>query len=151
MMSLFASDILSSAPEGSEVDIAVTKHARFLDKSEELARHYKGVQEQVYLTGYDTLFRILDTKYYPVAYTLAPLQAFFERNRIWCMLRTGDQWGGREAQVRYLEDIKSGKREREGCMSEWGERIKFVVGSTISEHIWTDGADEARITIWEPQ
>lgn len=126
MMTLFASDILTSAPAGAVVDIAVTKHARFLDKSEELARHY-GAQEQVYLTGYDTLVRILDTRYYPVAYTLEPLQEFFERGRIWCMFRTGDQWGGREAQEAYLEGVRRGEREEEGCRREWGERIRFMV------------------------
>lgn len=128
-MSLFATDILHLAPPGSTIDIAITKHARFLDKSEELARHYRGVQEQIYLTGYDTLIRILDTKYYPAAYTLEPLQAFFERNRIWCTFRTGDQWGGRETQEAYLEAIKRGEGEGEGCRREWGERIKFMVGS----------------------
>lgn len=127
MMFLFASDILDLAPPGSIIDIAITKHARFLDKSKELARHYPDVQEQVYLTGYDTLVRILDTKYYPVAYTLEPLQAFFEKNRIWCMYRTGDEWGGREAQGEYLEAIKRGEREIDGCKREWGGRIRFMV------------------------
>lgn len=147
MMSLFASDILQLAPPGSVVDIAITKHARFLDKSGELAQHYPGVQEQVYLTGYDTLVRILDTKYYPVAYTLEPLQVFFESNRIWCMLRTGDEWGGREAQMAYLEAIKRGDREVEGCKKEWGERIKFMVGP---EAFWGQ-LEELTKTRWAGQ
>lgn len=132
-MSLFAADILNLAPPGSTIDIAITKHARFLDKSEELARHYQGVHEQVYLTGYDTLVRILDTKYYPVAYTLEPLQTFFKRNRIWCMFRLADEWGGKETQEAYLEAIKRGEREGEGCQREWGERITFIVRSEV---IW---------------
>ncbi|KAL0636670.1 hypothetical protein Q9L58_004278 [Maublancomyces gigas] len=142
-MSLFASEILHLAPPGSVVDIAITKHARFLDKSGELAQHYPGVQEQVYLTGYDTLVRILDTKYYPVAYTLEPLQAFFESNRIWCMFRTGDEWGGREAQRAYLEAIKRGDREVEGCKKEWGERIEFMdndLGEPVSSTLVREAA-----------
>jgi len=133
MISVFASDILSSlAPLSPAIDIAVTKHARFLDKSEELTKHYSNVTEQVYLTGYDTLIRILDTKYYPVTYTLKPLENFFRSNRIWCMYRLGDLWGGREGQDEYLRNIRSGNREAEGCRREWAERIKFIenVGNT---------------------
>lgn len=130
-MSLFAADILKLAPPGSTIDIAITKHARFLDKSEELAQHYQGVHEQIYLTGYDTLVRILDAKYYPVAYTLEPLQVFFKRNRILCMFRSGDEWGGKETQEAYLEAIKRGEREGQGCKREWGERIAFMVRSEV--------------------
>lgn len=152
MMSLFAIDILNLAPPGSTIDIAITKHARFLDKSKELARYYRGVQEQIYLTGYDTLVRILDTKYYPISYTLDPLQAFFERNRIWCMFRMGHEWGGKEAQEAYLEAIRRGDREGEGCRRGWGERIKFIVRSEAFRGVsCVRGADEGmvhRTVIW---
>jgi len=128
MISIFVSDILSSlTPLSPAIDIAVTKHARFLDKSEELTRHYPNVTEQVYLIGYDTLIRILDTKYYPAAYTLKPLEVFFRNNRIRCMYRLGDLWGGREGQDDYLRNIRSGNREAEGCKKEWAERIEFIV------------------------
>jgi len=128
MISVFVSDILSSlAPLSPAIDVAVTKHARFLDKSEELMRHYPDVAERVYLIGYDTLIRILDTKYYPPAYTLKPLEAFFRNNRIRCMYRLGDRWGGREGQDDYLGSIRNGNREVEGFKKEWAERIEFIV------------------------
>ncbi|PWW71947.1 Nucleotidylyl transferase [Tuber magnatum] len=127
MISMFASDILSSlAPLSPAIDIAVTKHAKFLDKSEELTKHYPDVTEQVYLTGFDTLIRILDTRYYPVAHTLEPLESFFRNNRIRCMYRLGDRWGGREGQDEYLRNIRNGSREAEGCRKEWAERIEFI-------------------------
>jgi nicotinamide-nucleotide adenylyltransferase len=128
MMSILVDDIQSAlAPSSSAIDIAITKHARFVEKFSEVAQHYPGVEEQVYLTGYDTLIRILDTKYYPATYTLESLEKFFEGARIRCMYRLGDQWGERIEQDRYLEGIRNGSKEAEGCKREWGDRIEFIV------------------------
>ncbi|KAL7275977.1 hypothetical protein RUND412_001046 [Rhizina undulata] len=127
MMTIFVSDILSGFPDKKPaIDIAVTKHARFLDKSSELAKHYPELKEQVYLTGYDTLIRILDTKYYPPAYNLEPLETVFRTNRIRCMFRLDDQWGGKREQEEYLSKIRDGSREAEGCKREWAEKIELV-------------------------
>lgn len=131
MMSLFASDIMYAQPgthvrKDMYIDIGVIKHARFLDKSIELRRHYPEVQEIVYITGFDTLVRILEPKYYPESYTLDPLDGFFERNRIKCTVRCGDLWGDQRSQVEYIDNIKIGRRVQEGCKPEWAEKIELL-------------------------
>ncbi|KAA8903172.1 cytidylyltransferase [Sphaerosporella brunnea] len=119
MMHLFA----ASVP--LQVDIAITKHARFLDKAAELERVYPGA-EQTYLTGYDTLIRLLDTKYYPPNHTLQPLESFFNLNRVVCTMRSGGGWGDIVEQREYVAGIGRGEREAEGCKKDWAERIELV-------------------------
>jgi len=139
MMLLLAPELHPPYP----VDIALTKHARFLDKSEELNRHYREAEEQTFITGYDTLVRLLDTRYYPMAYTLDPLRGFFERNRVRCVLRDGDAWGGKESQREYVCAIARGEREREGCRREWAGKIELVEGTEESAGVSSTKVREA--------
>ncbi|KAF8545033.1 hypothetical protein BDD12DRAFT_653331, partial [Trichophaea hybrida] len=137
MLHLFS----ASFPSTTVVDIAITKHARFLDKSIELAKHYP-VAEQTFLIGFDTLIRLLNTKYYPPVHTLSPLDAFFASNRVRCTLRDGG-WGDREAQREYMEVIRRGEREADGCRGEWAERIELVEGAPESMGVSSTAVREA--------
>lgn len=107
MMLLLAADISAlsfpSTPARATVDIALTKHARFLDKAAALRSEYPGARELVFLTGFDTLVRIFDPRYYPEAgHRLDGLAAFFERGVVWCMFREGEGYGGRREQEAWL-------------------------------------------------
>lgn len=152
-MSVFAEELLESmtAPEGRGVwekhshvevivDVGVTKEARFVDKSKVLEEHedYGGGEqpvEQVHLTGYDTLIRLLDTKYYPPDHTLQPLEGLFEKHRVRVTRRTDDAWGGSEEQEEYLRKIERGEKEAEGGKGEWAQRIELVEGTREGEEV----------------
>ncbi|KAL8733378.1 MAG: hypothetical protein Q9166_002202 [cf. Caloplaca sp. 2 TL-2023] len=119
------------------VDIGITKKPYFHDKavSIEGSGFYDyqrtGAQpQQVHLLGFDSLIRLLDTKYYPPTHTLAPLSALFDRHRIRVTRRTeeGDKYGTVEEQDRIREAVASGEREEEGGKREWAERIEMVEG-----------------------
>ena len=84
------------------VDIGVIKEARFVDKAAVLENHWdymygdnKGLKrpvEQVHLTGFDTLIRLLDIKYYPPQHDLTQLEALFKMHRVRVTRRTDDAW-----------------------------------------------------------
>lgn len=84
MMNIFAEELVELVTTSDEmghtegdviVDVGVTKEARFIDKArileaqEEYTDHDNNdtakTVEQVHLIGFDTLIRLLDTKYYP--------------------------------------------------------------------------------------
>lgn len=120
-----------------EVDIGVTKLPIFVDKVKEIAacKEYRGEKEveQVHLIGFDTLVRLLDTRYYPPEHTLRPLEALFGRHRVRATRRLDDKWGGRREQDDYIEAIAQGKREHEGGKVEWADKIRLVEGRKEGE------------------
>ncbi|CRG85382.1 hypothetical protein PISL3812_02462 [Talaromyces islandicus] len=135
MMTKFAQDLrthlqslqLSELPE---IDIGVTKNPYFVDKAaaiEESGRYAKDI-EQVHLTGYDTLIRIFNPKYYPPTHTLQPLEPFLLRHRLRVTMRPDDEWGNREEQEDYLRQLAQGGREGDGAKREWADRIQLVQG-----------------------
>ncbi|KAJ5502231.1 Cytidylyltransferase [Penicillium fimorum] len=145
MMELFARDLrthLASSPafsgsgltHGIEtlplIDIGVTKKPYFVDKAAaiEASDSYPVALEQVHLTGYDTLIRIFDSKYYPPDYTLKPLEPFLSKHRLRVTMRPSDEWGEREEQLEYVAALARGDREGEGGRREWAERIQLVNG-----------------------
>ncbi|MCJ1446499.1 MAG: hypothetical protein MMC23_007004 [Stictis urceolatum] len=142
MMSLLAQDILDVVPQDSEVaiDIGLTKLPYFVGKAKAIAENaaysVSGKEEpvrQVHLVGFDTLIRILDTKYYPPEHTLEPLGELFKWHALRVMFRPDDGWGGKGEQGRYVEELRSGGREHEGGKREWAERIEMVEGSRDGE------------------
>ncbi|PVH84493.1 Nucleotidylyl transferase [Cadophora sp. DSE1049] len=149
MMEIFAQDLLARskststpAPEQSEVgiDIAVTTLPYFADKYPHISPsevYPLPETEQVHLIGYDTLVRLLDTKYYPPSHTLKPIQPFLEKHRLRVTYRADDEWGDREAQDRYLRELGEGKREDVGGLREWvtEKRIVMVEGSKEGEEV----------------
>ena len=121
------------------VDIGVTKLPYFIDKATAIedSGAYPARTPQVHLTGFDTLIRILDPKYYPPAHTLEPLEPFLAKHRLRVTYRTDDQWGARAAQDEYLAEIGEGRREQEGAKREWVRegRIELVEGRAEGEEV----------------
>ncbi|KAL9027427.1 MAG: hypothetical protein Q9196_004046 [Gyalolechia fulgens] len=146
MMALFAQDIVSeydasgrtgAAEDTLGVDVGITKKPYFHDKTIaiEESRCYTDPKtaeqpQQVHLLGFDSMIRLLDTKYYPPQHTLAPVNALFEKHRIRVTRRTedDDKWGSKEQQDQYWEALARGDREIEGGRKEWAERIEMVEG-----------------------
>ena len=119
------------------IDIGVTKHPIFVDKASaiETSGFYPPHTTQVHLTGYDTLIRILNPKYYPPTHTLAPLEPFLSKHRLRVTYRTDSDWGGRAEQEAYLKALADGGREAEGGRREWAGRIELVEGRKEGEEI----------------
>lgn len=152
MMTILAQDILDQyhfnanshgcAVEGVDeellaVDIGVTTHPYFHDKAISIddtdyyTEQSTGEKpQQVHLLGFDSLTRLLDTKYYPPTHTLDPLFALFDKHRIRVTRRIedGDKYGTVEDQDRVREALANGQRESEGGKKEWAERIEMVEG-----------------------
>ncbi|KAL2013814.1 hypothetical protein VTN00DRAFT_1339 [Thermoascus crustaceus] len=146
MMDLFARDLrsrLSSAAGSSslddvpQIDIGVTKKPYFIDKAAEIeyAGTYPKSIEQVHLTGYDTLIRIFNPKYYPPEHTLQPLEPFLTQHRLRVTMRPDDEWGGREEQEAYLRNMAQGALESLGGKREWAQRIQLVEGAKKGEEV----------------
>ncbi|EFW20028.1 hypothetical protein D8B26_003502 [Coccidioides posadasii str. Silveira] len=150
MMSMFAHDlqdaILSTVATDDvgntgymspPIDIGVTKLPYFIHKAVAISSSgtYPADLEQVHLTGYDTLVRIFDPKYYPPEHTLGPLAPFLKQHRLRVTLRPDDEWGGSEEQRRFLVDLASGTMERIGGKREWAERIEIVEGTKEGEEV----------------
>lgn len=137
MMELFASELLSTLPSHSApaIDIAVTKHPYFVDKSksiEESGLYGEGEAEQVHLIGYDTLTRLLDTKYYPPSHNLSTVSLFLEKHRLLVTYRVDDKWGGREEQDGFMETIAEGGLDSVCGRREWirDGRVRMVEGKS---------------------
>ncbi|KAH9907779.1 Nucleotidylyl transferase [Xylariomycetidae sp. FL2044] len=157
MMYIFALDLLSAArarhgntsgaaavAEGVRdpvVDIAVTTEPYFHAKSAAIARaeFFRGsavnadaaaaaVPEQVYLTGFDTLIRIFDPKYYPDNSMKDSLEPFFAHSRLRVTMRTDADWGDAEEQRAYLEGLRRGRLDDVGGRREWADRVEMVEG-----------------------
>ncbi|KAJ5747756.1 uncharacterized protein N7511_009452 [Penicillium nucicola] len=166
MMELFARDLRAhlattpafadAAASGSEyqlpvealplIDIGVTKKPYFVDKAAaiESSDRYPGALEQVHLTGFDTLVRIFDAKYYPPHHTLSPLVPFLERHRLRVTMRPGADWGEKEEQVAFMDALARGDRDDEGARREWVRRIELVEGRKPTEpHVSSTRAREA--------
>lgn len=151
MMTIFASELVQrmrsyndekSAHEANvvAVDVGVTKSPLYLDKATVLDRsgQYGDVDsgpEQVHLTGFDSLIRLLDPKYYPPDHSLHPLQTLFSKHRIRATRRTDDQWGGRKEQDAYVEALAKGEKEKDGAKSEWSSKIELVDGRQEGDEV----------------
>ncbi|KAL1968847.1 hypothetical protein VTN77DRAFT_1208 [Rasamsonia byssochlamydoides] len=118
-----------------QIDIGVTKKPYFVDKAAaiEASGVYPSPLEQIHLTGYDTLIRIFNPKYYPPEHTLQPLEPFLTRHRLRVMMRPDDEWGGRKEQEEFLLHLAQGGRENEGAKREWARRIEMVEGKKAGE------------------
>ena len=140
-MTLMAQSLLSQLPsaKGLSIDIGVTKKPYFIDKASSIdeAGLYgeAGSFQQVHLTGFDTLTRIFDKKYYG-SEGLSVLRPFLERHRVRAVYRGEDKdgsWGSREEQRGYLERIRRG--EGEGVEGWWADRVELVEGGEETEGV----------------
>lgn len=163
MMYVFALDLLASASSShavaapaaaGAVDIAVTTEPYFHSKAQAVGSSdfYSSSSSpdaapswrpsdpspttQVYLTGYDTLIRIFDPKYYDGAAGLrAALDPFFSRARLRVTARTDADWGDAAAQRAYLEGLRAGRLEEVGGRAEWAARVALVEGRRDGEEV----------------
>jgi nicotinamide-nucleotide adenylyltransferase len=142
LMSIFARDLLNTLPKSPieaqpAIDIGVTKFPYFHDKSVAIVSSnlYPSNPTQVHLTGFDTLIRILNAKYYPPEHNLRTLEPFLSQHRMRVTYRTDADWGSREGQDAYLRDLAEGKREHEGGKGEWASMIELVEGKKPGEEI----------------
>lgn len=140
MMRAFADQVHNEAPSAASsdnppIDVGITKEPYFHHKAVaiEESKTYTGSPQQVHLTGFDTLIRIFNTKYYPPDHTFACLEPFLSRHRLRVTYRTDDEWGNREAQEQYVRDFAEGKREHEGGKREWAKQIQMVEGKKKDE------------------
>ncbi|KAI5864063.1 Nucleotidylyl transferase [Durotheca rogersii] len=91
---------------------------------------------QVYLTGFDTLIRILDPKYYghSAAAMAAVLDPLFARARLRVANRTDAGWGSAAEQAAYLERLRRGGgggaagEAAAADTARWARRIEMVEG-----------------------
>ena len=122
----------SSELEDLIIDIGVTKAAMFIAKAQAIEEsgayvlpldEVGGVAEQVHLTGYDTLIRLVDTKYYPPEHTLAPLGGLFGKHRVRVTMRSPPS---KEEQLEFLKRLSGSTFEVKGWKREWGQRIEMV-------------------------
>ena len=149
MMSIFAEDLIRSVREQENigesvfpklvVDVGITKSPLYLDKAsviDQSGRYGKDSAgpEQVHLTGFDSLIRLFDTKYYP-RHSLQSLESLFSKHRIRATRRTGDEWGGRDEQDAYMEALSNGDRDQDGANKEWASKIDLVDGRSEGEEV----------------
>ncbi|KAI1106360.1 Nucleotidylyl transferase [Jackrogersella minutella] len=142
MMYIFAQDLLRSTTKVTDsksecegVDIAVTTEPYFHAKNSAVASSdfYQGTEkaepiEQVYLTGFDTVIRIFNPKYYLDGSMAKVLDPFFAHSRLRVTMRTDAEWGDATEQVAYLEELRRGGLEGVGGKTEWVGRIEMVEG-----------------------
>ncbi|RDW57970.1 nicotinate-nicotinamide nucleotide adenylyltransferase [Aspergillus mulundensis] len=141
MMQLCAQEVLTflesemPAADLPVVDIGVTKKPYFVDKATaiEAAGVYPEGTRQVHLTGYDTLIRIFNTKYYPPEHSLMPLEPFLSKHKLRVTIRPDDEWGDKAEQEDYVADLARGGRENEGGKREWAQQIQLVEGRRAEE------------------
>ncbi|KAI0136976.1 cytidylyltransferase family protein [Xylariales sp. AK1849] len=159
MMYIFALDLLSAVPHATaEVDIAVTTEPYFHSKSNAIATSdfysktdTSSATQQVYLTGFDTLIRIFDPKYYPDNSMKQALEPFFSHSRIRVNMRTNADWGDSEEQIGYLEGLRRGQLEEAGGKKEWANKVEMVEGTQVGEEVIssTKVRDAVRNEDWE--
>ena len=155
------------------IDIAITKHPFFVDKAAAIdaspfysspsssssslsySNQMSNSMHQVHLLGFDSLTRLLDPKYYPPEHTLAPLSSLFSQHFLRVMYRagSGDSYGSRIEQERYVARLANGERESEGGQRAWAEKIQLAEGlregvsSTKARQVIEGGDEEALKTL----
>lgn len=120
MMTLMAEELQKL--EEVAVDVGVTTEPFYYKKAKvvEESGEYAGLKSQIHITGFDTLVRIFDKKYYPDGMWV--LEGMLEKGKLRVHLRDGDD----EEQRGYLQKIADGSREGEGIQAEWAEKIEMV-------------------------
>ena len=147
MMETLAQDLIDESDASHRhlaVDVGVTKLPYFVDKSNAILEspdYENGNSEeppsQIHLVGYDTLVRILDTKYYPPDHTLEPLQGLFFRHGLRVTLRLDNDFGTRSEQETYIKKLKT-KTDAPfapGWEPSWGQKIEVDENEDAKEAV----------------
>lgn len=139
MMTLFAHELLFDVQQAAHplIDVGLVKQPYFHDKAAAVDESgvYPGSPRQVHLIGFDTLIRIFNTKYYPPDHHLRVLEPFLSRHRLRATYRTDDEWGSRQEQDQYIQDIADGRRTDEGAQRQWAQQLTLVEGRQDGEDI----------------
>jgi nicotinamide-nucleotide adenylyltransferase len=102
MMDLLAHRIEATSATTTAL-IALSKHARFVDKAKEIEKAFPATKELIWLVGYDTLIRIVDKKYYTSSLEDS-LKGFLHKNRLVCAIR-----GDEVEQRAFVDKIRAGE------------------------------------------
>ncbi|KAJ4347573.1 hypothetical protein N0V95_005310 [Ascochyta clinopodiicola] len=173
LMTVFAEDFsrtLKNSSPGTDladlsIDIGLTKEPYYSDKSiairDTTPPFYPSNPIHVHLTGYDTLIRFCNPKYYP-AYDppLSALRPFFDAgHKLRVTQRPADQndkssneFGTVEEQQKYVQDLRDGTRKQDGFDPKWGSNIDMVKandGVGISSTRVRNAAKEGRWDVVE--
>lgn len=151
MMSLMAGRLGDEFPD-IPVDVAVTKKPFFMDKAADIDQaDVYGSAQQIHLTGYDTIVRIFNAKYYPDDLKLKVLEPFLSRHRLRVCYRLSGDEGSSEAkndrkeQDAYVEAIGDGSRADEGMKKEWRNAIELVDDAKEVQGISSTNARKAAV------
>lgn len=112
MMCLMADNI--SQNYGFKVEVGLTKHAKFVDKSMSILNYIKSSQQEsippkiTFSVGFDTIIRLFNPKYYIPDKLLIALDEFMKTTDIFCLTR-GNEDTTYQEQIKYIADIKHGK------------------------------------------
>jgi nicotinamide-nucleotide adenylyltransferase len=147
LMTAFAEDfsrILKKQSDDIElanlsIDIGLTKEPYYTDKSiaikDTVPPFYSSNPIHVHLTGYDTLIRFCNPKYYSqYVPPLSALKPFFDAGHKLRVTqrptnpqdKSSNEFGTTKEQQKYADDLKNGRREKDGFKSEWGQNIDMV-------------------------
>ncbi|CAH2354114.1 nicotinamide mononucleotide adenylyltransferase [[Candida] railenensis] len=112
MMCLMADSI--SRNYGFKVEVGLTKHAKFVDKSMSILNYIKSSQQEstppkiTFSVGFDTIIRLFNPKYYIPDKLSIALDEFMKTTDIFCLTR-GNEDTTYQEQIKYIADIKHGK------------------------------------------
>ncbi|KAH7040647.1 uncharacterized protein B0I36DRAFT_311162 [Microdochium trichocladiopsis] len=109
--------------------------AAVADGSEDVPREGQQATEQVYLTGFDTLIRIFNSKYYPGQAMSDVLDPFFAHSSLRVTMRTDADWGDAAEQEAYLDELRGGKLDEMGGRTEWADKIEMTAGRKEGEDV----------------
>lgn len=128
MMSLMVKEIRNQHPNIGQINLAVTKHAKFVDKSVSIIDYLKSCncyqnQPLTFLLGFDTLVRLLDPKYYVPDKLSDSLEDFMNTTNLFCLTRNFDN-SSLSIQSNYISEIKAGKHPHIPC--HWTNNILVV-------------------------
>lgn len=145
LMTIFAEDFSQTLKKSSgdisdlSIDIGLTKEPYYSDKSAAIQDttppFYSSNPIHVHLTGYDTLIRFCNPKYYPkFDPPLSALKSFFDAGHKLRVTqrptdpndKSSNEFGTVEEQKQYVTDLRDGTREKDGFKREWGHNIDMV-------------------------
>ncbi|KAF9693514.1 hypothetical protein EKO04_008179 [Ascochyta lentis] len=147
LMTVFAEDFsrtLKKSSPGTDradlsIDIGLTKEPYYSDKSvaiqDTTPPFYSSDPIHVHLTGYDTLIRFCNPKYYPkYDPPLSALKPFFDAGHKLRVTqrptdpndKSSNEFGTVEEQQKYVQDLRDGTREQDGFDPNWGSNIDMV-------------------------
>lgn len=128
MMSLF-SKCLTKDFNDMSATVAVTKFAKFVEKTDAIRKELFPSGPIVYLVGFDTITRVLDPKYYLPQTLAESMKDFMKQDEFFCLTRKEDDNGEDLAkQLVYAKDITDGLFEST-IPREWGSKITVLLNS----------------------